>query len=219
MEEQLRLLEKEREVLQVLRNAYDDSRKSSQELAEKRIQALNKANSLRSRWQRTDTEKDLLLKDIESRNKEFLDLEEQKKEAQSNLDAILQGISDAERERELLEERRQIKAEKIESYKEDLLELEKRVQNYKNEEMRMQSRLDVLSSMAVSEGEGAKWLLENKSQEIAGLLGQKIEADPRYVSQIEFALGEALDAVLLQDANLADSLLNALEQASVGSVL
>ena len=219
MEEQLRLLEKEREVLQVLRNAYDDSRKSSQELAEKRIQALNKANSLRSRWQRTDTEKDLLLKDIESRNKEFLDLEEQKKEAQSNLDAILQGISDAERERELLEERRQIQAEKIESSKEDLLELEKRLQNYKNEEMRMQSRLDVLSSMAVSEGEGAKWLLENKSQEIAGLLGQQIEADPRYVSQIEFALGEALDAVLLQDSSRADALLTALEQASVGNVL
>jgi len=219
MDEQVRLLEQEREVLQVLRNAYDDSRKSSQELAEKRIQVLNKANSLRSRWQRTDTEKDLLLKDIENRDKEFSDIEEQKKEAQGNLEAMLEGIAEAERELQMLEERQCVQAEKVESSKEEIQKLEKRLQEHKNDETRLHSRLDILSSMAVSEGDGAKWLLENKSQEIAGFLGQKIEADPRYVSQIEFALGEALDAVLLQDANLADSLLNALEQASVGSVL
>lgn len=219
MDEELRILEQEREVLQVLRDAYDDSRKLSQELAEKRIQALNKANGLRSRWQRTDTEKDLLLKDIENRDKESLDLGEQKKEAQSNLDAILQGVVDAERELELLEERRQLQSEKIESSKEELSSLEKRLQSSKNEGMRLQSRLDVLSSMSVSQGDGAKWLLENKSQEIVGLLGQQIEADSRYVTQIEFALGEALDAVLLQDSKVADSLLTALEQASVGNVL
>lgn len=219
MDEQVRLLEQEREILQVHRNAYDDSRKTSQELAEKRIQALNKANGLRSRWQRTDTERDLLLVDIEKRNTESAELEIQKQEAEGHLEGMLQGIIDAERELELFQERLQLQLEKVDTAKENLSEFEKRRQNLKNEEMRLQSRLEILSSMAASNADGAKWILENKSQEVQGLLGQQIEADPRYVSQIEFALGEVLDAVLLREASTASSLLNALEEASAGTVL
>ena len=54
------LLEREREILQVMRDKVDDLRTQSRELSNERLQTTNQVNSLKGRFERMDAESDML---------------------------------------------------------------------------------------------------------------------------------------------------------------
>ena len=67
VEEMNSLLERERETLQVMRDKLDDLRQQSRDLSNQRLQATNKANSLKSRFERMDAEAMTLAIDVAAR--------------------------------------------------------------------------------------------------------------------------------------------------------
>lgn len=220
LEARQRELAREQETLQVLRDACDDLRTKNRKITDDRLNAVNKVNSLRGRWQRIDAEVDMLSGNIEKWNHELADLDNQTQEAVEALKVMAQGIADAAHEIESLEERRTVQIEKVDSQKTELSAINRSLQEHENENTRLQSRVDVLRSMDVSSGaDGAHWLLENQASFVDGLLGQEIDVNPEYVSQIEFALGESINAVITKNPGAVGSILDSLDKASAGSAL
>ena len=78
-------------------DTVDDLRDQSRTLSDQRITSLNKANSLRNKWQRQDAEADMLRANIEKWNVERSELERQKSEVESTLQTFADGIAEAER--------------------------------------------------------------------------------------------------------------------------
>ena len=78
MDELNALLERERETLQVMRDKVDDLRTQSRELSNERLQATNRVNSLRGRFERMDAEVNMLQTNIAKWQTEIENLEEQR---------------------------------------------------------------------------------------------------------------------------------------------
>ncbi|MCQ2063507.1 MAG: chromosome segregation protein SMC [Fibrobacter sp.] len=213
------LLERERETLQVMRDKLDDLRTRSRELSNERLQAANKVNSLRGRFERMDAETDMLRGNLEKWNAEMEAVRGQKSNAESAIADIQSGIDDALREIENLEEQKSTREEHLEQEKQDLAQVQKSLQDLKNEEARLQSRIDVLQSVANEGTDASRWLSENKSNLIGGLLSERIEAAPEYASRVEAALGDLLDAVVVLNENAVVEIVSALETENVGKAL
>lgn len=220
MDRRERELAVEQEALQVLRDTCDDLRTQSRKLADDRLNATNKANTLRSRWQRIDAETDMLRGNIGKYKKDLEEAEKQKQDIEATLATIADGIEDARREAESLEERRSVQTSDIESLKSELALADKALQDAENEKTRLGSRVEALQSVDASAGaDGAHWLLENQKNLVEGLLGQALDVDPRYVSEVEFALGYSVSAVIARNPDSVKSLLDSLDKAGAGSSL
>ena len=134
-------------------------------------------------------------------------------------ETVLKMLSEIEKEIDETEERLAMQESLLSDSKEKSESLSKDVETLRRENVALESRLDVLSRMAVSEADGSKWLLENKREKLSGCLGEWIEVEPKYLPQIEFALGETLDALVVSEISSVEELLDALENASAGSAL
>ncbi len=213
------LLEREREALQVMRDKVDDLRTRSRELSNERLQAANKVNSLRGRFERMDAESDMLRGNLEKWNAEIETVRVQKSNAESAIADIQNGMDEAMREIENLEEQKSTREERLEQQKQDLASVQKSLQDLKNEEARLQSRIDVLESVANDGSDACRWLKENKSNLVNGLLSERIEATPEYASRVESALGDLLDAAIVLNDGAAGEIVSALETENVGKVV
>jgi len=213
------LLERERETLQVMRDKLDDLRTQSRELSNERLQAANKVNSLKGRFERMDAESDMLRGNLEKWTVEMDGIRNQKADAETALAEIQNGMDDARREIELLEEQKSTREERLEQERQDLAEVKTGLQNLKNEETRLQSRIDVLQSVSNEGTDASRWLQENKANLVSGLLSEKIEAAPEYASLVEAALGDLLDAVVVTNDNAAVEIVDSLNGESVGKAL
>ena len=89
----------------------------------------------------------------------------------------------------------------------------------KNEDARLQSRIDVLQSVANDGSDASRWLMENKSNLVGGLLSEHVEAEPEYASRVEAALGDLLDAVVVLNDSAAAEIAGALDGENVGRAL
>lgn len=219
MAAQERELEMETEALQVLRDSCDDLRSRSKEISEERLRLVQTVNSLKNRWQRLDTETAIHQSNIQKWNNELTDLRGVYNNAYETLRTIDSNMESATEELEQLRERRTVQEESIEGHKQELSDTENTLQRLRQEQAALQSRHDVLARMAASEADGSKWVLENRSGLVRGCLGEGIEANPEYLQQIEFALGEALDALVLPEGTSVEDLLSDLENANAGSAL
>ena len=213
------LLERERETLQVMRDKVDDLRTRSRELSNERLQAANKLNSLKGRFERLDAETDMLQGNISKWNVEIEALRGQKGEAESAIADIQNGIDEASREIENLEEQKSTREERLEQEKSELALVQADLQKLKNEEARLQSRIDVLRSVSNEETDASRWLKENKANLIGGLLSERIEATPEYASCVEAALGDLLDAVIVSSDEASVEIVKSMDGENVGRVL
>lgn len=212
-------LAREEEALQVLRDDIDELRENSRDLSERRIAALNKANSLKTRWQRQDAETEILRQNMEKWQADRETLQTKKAESEGNLAAFAQGFEDAEREIEILSERKSVQEEEIETLSQNASELDAKISAAKAKKAGLESRIDVLQNMESDTSSGADYLLNARSAEVKGLLGSSIEVDPAYAGAVEFALGRALNAVVAADSQKISGLIDALDSASAGSAM
>lgn len=219
VEEMNALLEREREILQVMRDKVDDLRSQSRDLANERLQATNRANTLRGRFERMDAESALLQGNLEKWNGEIQTLQNQKAEAESALRDIQTGMDEANAEIERLNEQKTTREERLEQDRSDLQDQQKKLQDLKNEEARLQSRIDVLQSVANEGTDASRWLKENKAELIGGLLSERIEATPEYASYVEAALGDLMDAVIVSSESSAMNIVDSMKDYNVGKAL
>ncbi len=219
LEENERLLERDQESLQVLRDSCDDLRTRHRNLSNERLKAANQVNQLKGRWQRVDAEIEMLADRIAKAETEHAALQGQEAALAESL-ATETSAADSARERLAeAQERRQVLSDRLGDAESELRSTEAEERALSQERARLQSRLDVLQSMensAEGVGEGNRWLLEHKSGEGARVLGQQIVADPRYLAQIEFCMGEAMQAVAVADPQRAAAWLDALDSAAGG---
>lgn len=219
MAAQERELEIETEALQVLRDTCDDLRGRSKEISEERLKLVNKVNSLKNRWQRLDAETSMHQANVAKWNGELADLKALFGNADETIKGIDSSIEEFNSELERLRERKTVQEDSIADHRAELTAADAALQKLKQEQAALKSRLDVLSRMAASEADGSKWILKNRASLVRGCLGEGIEANQEYLQQIEFALGEALDALVLPEGTSVESLLTDLEQANAGSAL
>lgn len=219
VEEMNALLDRERETLQVMRDKVDDLRSQSRELSNERVQANNRVNSLRGRFERMDAESQMLQANLERWNAEIEGLKKQKSDAESSIEEIQTQMDDANREIDNLEEQKVTREERLESERTELAEASQKLQGLKNEEARLQSRIDVLKSVADEGTDASRWLKENKANLIGGILSERIEATPEYAGLVEFALGDLLDAVVVNGENSVNEIVTDAKNENVGKAL
>ncbi|MCQ2096476.1 MAG: chromosome segregation protein SMC [Fibrobacter sp.] len=219
MEEMNALLEREREVLQVMRDKLDDLRTQSRELANERVQATNRANSLKSRFERMDAEAALLQGNLEKWTVELDGLNSQKSDAQEKLQDIQHEVEESNQDAERLNEQKATREERLDSERADLTEVQKKLQELTNEKTRLQSRIDVLQSVANEGTDASRWLVENKAELIGGILSERIEATPEYASYVEAALGDLMDAVIVSNEGAVSDIVNSMKGYNVGQAL
>ena len=213
------LLEREREILQVMRDKLDDLRSRSRELSNERLQATNRANSLKSRFERLDAESTLLQANLEKWQNEMDSVRGQKESAQTTLDEINAGLESADSDLERLTEQRATREERLDGERAELLDAQKKFQDLKNEEARLQSRIDVLESVANEGTDASRWLMEHKANLVGGLLSESIEAAPEYAAQVEAALGDLMDAVVVSSDDAAIEAIESMKGENVGKAI
>ncbi len=213
------LLEREREILQVMRDKLDDLRSRSRELSNERLQATNRANALKSRFERMDAESSLLQANLEKWQNEMDSVRGQKESAETTLAEINAGLEQADADLERLTEQRSTREERLDGERAELLDAQKKLQDLKNEEARLQSRIDVLESVANEGTDASRWLMEHKANLVGGLLAESIEAAPEYAAQVEAALGDLMDAVVVASDDAAVEAVNAMKGENVGKAI
>lgn len=213
------ILEREREILQVMRDKLDDLRSRSRELANERLQATNRANSLKSRFERMDAESTLLQANLEKWQSEMDSVRGQKESAQTTLNEINAGVESADSDLERLTEQRATREERLDGERAELLDAQKKFQDLMNEEARLQSRIDVLESVANEGTDASRWLMEHKANLVGGLLAESIEAAPEYAAQVEAALGDLMDAVVVSSDDAAIEAIESMKGENVGKAI
>lgn len=219
MDEMNALLERERETLQVMRDKLDDLRQQSRDLSNERLQATQKANALKSRFERMDAESSILQGNLEKWNVELSALNGQKSEANEKLQDIQREVEDANLEMDRLNEQKSTREERLDRERADLAEAQKKLQDLTNEKTRLQSRIDVLQSVSNEGTDASRWLVENKAELIGGLLSERIEAATEYASYVEAALGDLMDAVIVSNDGAVIDIVNSMKGYNVGQAL
>ena len=100
-----------------------------------------------------------------------------------------------------------------------MLEAQKKLQELKNEVARLTSRIDVLQSVANEGTDASRWLMEHKADLVGGLLSERIEAAPEYAAQVEAALGDLMDAVVVASDDAAIAAVDAMKGENVGKAV
>jgi chromosome segregation protein len=219
LEEHERLLEREQESLQVLRDSCDDLRTRNRELSNERLKAANQVNSLKGRWQRVDAELEMLTDRIAKAEAELAALQGQEAELQAGQKEQEAAVESARQRFEEIAERRQVLSDRLGDAEAELRSWEAEERVLHQEKTRLHSRLDVLRSMESSAegvGGGNRWLLDHKVSEGACVLGSQLQADARYLAQIEYCMGEAMLAVSVSDPQRAAAWLEAIDGKSAG---
>lgn len=213
-------LEREQEALLVLRNSCDELRTRQREVSEERIQTFRQVNELKARWQRVEAGAEMHRANAEKWTADLTDLRSVLGTNEGTLTQLAEQAEELSRRLETLEEERTVTASSLEDLRQEVLAASKLLQGLREEEAALKSRLEVLTRMAASGEGGSKWLLENRGGLALGRLGELVEVkSPEFLKQVEFALGEALDALVLENDAELSALLTDLETAAAGSAI
>jgi len=195
---------KETEILQNLRYSIEDLRKRHRELSEKRLQFVQTEGKLKSLWQRTDTEIEMLEKRIQSETDDIQNMDSKIQEYESSMNNKENEINENKHKSEILAEKQNVLANEKETLNENLDSLVNRNLEAIREKARLESRLETLQSIKNSKNlEGNKLLLNQKAEEIT-LLSNQIEIlDSKYAGLVEFCLGFLVQALLMQNRETA----------------
>lgn len=226
LQQEMQSAEKQVELLQekriTLRENCETLREEVRDLENLRLQARQRSNHLMTSRERQiagashlQERKNQLKSEQELLNSHLQELQRQTAEIRNNL-LEAEGVF-VHASEDLL-----TRKSHWEELQETRLALESRNRSCLEEILQLESRLDVLHSMEKAhEGMDAasRFLLDHHGQRIKGILVEHLQVDPFLVSTMEFALGHALQTVLLQAGQNAQDLLQLLEEAKVGGAL
>ncbi|MDR2732620.1 MAG: chromosome segregation protein SMC [Fibromonadaceae bacterium] len=213
---------KEIETLQTARNMIEDLRIMHRELSNKRLASVQAEGKLKSLWQKTDTEIEMLgelalqaAKDIQNFDSQIRELEvlEKDKESEAN---------ENKNKSEILAERGNVLANEKETLNETIDTLANRRMESLGEKTRLESRLEALQSISENTGdlEGNKWLLNQKITEGATLLSSQIEVlESKYAALAEFCLDSSVQALLMQNQDTVLACAKDLNSDSLGRAM
>ena len=212
-------LEREREILQVMRDKLDDLRSQSRELSNGRLAAANKVASLQGRFERLDAESDMLRGSISKWNEEASELRTRKADTESAIRDMEAGMEATSREIEILNERKASLESTLEEKNADLVAARQELQGLQNECAALESRIEVLQSVSDEGTDAGKWIRENKAGLIRGFLSEHISAAPEYASQVETALGDVLDSAVVQSRDGLREIVDGLRGQNAGKAV
>jgi len=215
-------LEKETETLQDLRDSVKDLRTRHRELSNKRLQFVQSAGKLKSQWQRTDTEIEMLSERINQATAEIQNFDSKIQELELLKNSKETEIDESQNKSEILAERQNVMANEKETLNENLSSLLNRRMDAIGEKARLESRLETLQSISENAEnlEGNKWLLNQKAAEGTILLSSQIEVlDSKYTALAEFCLGSSVHALLVQNQESVLSYAQALNSENFGRAL
>ena len=212
-------LEREREILQVMRDKLDDLRSQSRELSNGRLAAANKVASLQGRFERLDAESDMLRGSISKWNEEVSELRTRKADTESAIRDIEAGMENTSREIEILNERKASLESTLEAKNADLVAARQELQGLQNECAALESRIEVLQSVSDEGTDAGKWIRENKAGLIRGFLSEHVSAAPEYAFQVETALGDVLDSAVVQSRDGLREIVDGLRGQNAGKAV
>ena len=212
-------LEREKEILQVMRDKLDDLRSQSRELSNGRLAAANKVASLQGRFERLDAESDMLRGSISKWNEEVSELRTRKADTESAIRDMEVGMESTSREIEVLNERKASLESALEEKNADLVAARQELQGLQNECAALESRIEVLQSVSDEGTDAGKWIRENKAGLIRGFLSEHISAAPEYASQVETALGDVLDCAVVQSRDGLREIVDGLRGQNAGKAV
>jgi len=221
LKDEMQSLERETENLPELQNSVKDLRIRHRELSNKRLQFIQSAGKLKSQWQRTDTEIEMLGERISQTMAEVQNLDSKIRELELLRNSKEAEINESQGKSEILAERQNVMANEKETLNENLNSLLNMRMDAIGEKTRLESRLDVLQSIKISENLGGnEWLLNQKAAEGAVLLSSQIEVlDNKYTALAEFCLGSCVHALLVQNQETVLTCAQALTGVNFGRAL
>ncbi len=204
----------------VLRERWESLKEERRELTISEKQLREEVVRLRTRWERVDAELEQLAMQEQSQKSDQSRL-------QTELERLDSEVLPWTEELSLLKENAQTDLQRIESVKDSITDFRQKLQEAERAErsaesqrISLQSRRDALEHLRQSgagiDG-GARWVVENRSQMIRGLLADLIEVKS-HTEWIEFCLGAALQTVIVHGETSVQSLINALDEAKAGRV-
>ncbi|MDR1830293.1 MAG: chromosome segregation protein SMC [Candidatus Fibromonas sp.] len=221
LKDEMRSLESETETLQGLRSSVEDLRTRHRELSNKRLQFVQSAGKLKSQWQRTDTEIEMLGERISQTTAEIQNFDSKIRELELLKNSKETEINESQSKSEILAERQNVMVNEKDTLNENLNSLLNRRMEAIGEKTRLESRLEVLQSIKISENlEGNEWLLNQKAAEGAVLLSSQVEvSDNKYTALAEFCLGSSVHALLVQNQETVLTCAQALTGENFGRAL
>ena len=212
-------LEREKEILQVMRDKLDDLRGQSRELSNERLTAANRVASLQGRFERLDAESDMLRGSVSRWNDEAGELRNRKSETESAIRDMEAGMEATARELEILNERKASLESTLEGKNADLANAQQELQALQNECAALESRIEVLQSVNDEGTDAGKWIRENKAGLVRGFLSEHISAAPEYASQVEAALGDCLDSAVVESRDGLREIVEGLRSENAGKAV
>ncbi|MBR2469160.1 MAG: chromosome segregation protein SMC [Fibrobacter sp.] len=212
-------LEREKEILQVMRDKLDDLRGQSRELSNERLTAANRVASLQGRFERLDAESDMLRGSVSRWNDEAGELRNRKSETESAIRDMEAGMEATARELEILNERKASLESTLDGKNADLANAQQELQALQNECAALESRIEVLQSVNDEGTDAGKWIRENKAGLVRGFLSEHISAAPEYASQVEAALGDCLDSAVVESRDGLREIVEGLRSENAGKAV
>lgn len=212
-------LEREKEILQVMRDKLDDLRGQSRELSNERLTAANRVASLQGRFERLDAESDMLRGSVSRWNDEAGELRNRKYETESAIRDMEAGMEATARELEILNERKASLESTLDGKNADLATAQQELQALQNECAALESRIEVLQSVSDEGTDAGKWIRENKAGLVRGFLSEHISAAPEYASQVEAALGDCLDSAVVESRDGLREIVEGLRSENAGKAV
>ena len=212
-------LEREKEILQVMRDKLDDLRGQSRELSNERLTAANRVASLQGRFERLDAESDMLRGSVSRWKVEADELRNRKSETGSAIRDMETGMESTVRELEILNERKASLESTLEGKNADLANAQQELQALQNECAALESRIEVLQSVSDEGTDAGKWIRENKAGLVRGFLSEHISAAPEYASQVEAALGDSLDSAVVESRDGLREIVEGLRSENAGKAV
>jgi len=213
---------KETETLQNLRYSVEDLRTRHRELSNKRLQFVQSAGKLKSQWQRTDAEIEMLGERINQAEKEAEKFNSKIRELELLRNSKEAEINESKNKSGILAERYSVLENEKDAVSENLdFLLDQRMEAI-SEKTRWESRLEALQSIGENTEnlEGNKWLLNQNAAEGAILLSSHIEVlDNKHAALAEFCLGSSVHALLIKNHESVLACVQALSSENPGRAL
>jgi len=210
--------EKETETLLNLRSSVEDLRKRHRELSNKRVTSVQE----QGKFQIINAEMEMLRERMQQVAKDIQNIDSQIQEQETLKSSKENESSESKKEFEILAEKINV----LTNEKDDLSETLESLKNQRIETIgnknRLEARFETLQSISENAEnlDGNKWLLSQKAEEGILLFSNQIEVlESKYAPLVEFCLGSSVQALLMQNQEMALDCANILNKENFGRAL
>jgi chromosome segregation protein len=208
------------ESCQVLRDRVEELKDNRRRLTQVERSAREEVNRLKTRWERVDAELGQLQIQIDSLLAEQSGFAKQSSDISQELIRLESDSREHQAAQALADEQLLVLHGRLEDARVLLRQSDTREREIERERMGLQSRHDALEHMrhaGAGLDAGAKWILDNRSQGVLGSIADRVRV-LAHLPLVEYCLGGALQALVLESPDLVSGVLDALDGAKAGRV-